>query len=401
MIPKPAFFILIILIAAIPMEAIESSCSIRQITDANHGDSSSPSIDGQMIAFSSTADLTGDNPGGATEIFIFDGEIISQLTTFGRSSERPDIHEGMVAFSSNALTALNPDGRHEIFLFDGETIRQLTTTTLGVGRPSLHSGSIAFISMDDITGENSGHKTEVFFFDGSSIVQITKSTKIGFTGTTSPSLFRGSIAFASNSDFTGENPDHSGEIFLVENNITKQVTVSPFGFNVRPQLDEGLIAFLSSLDLVGANADGGEQIFLAGSSGLRQITQLEPGPSIFDLSLDSGAIAFVSDADVTGKGLGLVLGVFFFDGREIIEVASFVNSGVRGLDLSEGSIAFSTTADLTGDNPERNFEIFLATCPLAQGPSLEQIPALDWLGRSLFLILLVSSALLMLYRGAR
>jgi len=146
------------------------SCSIGQITNTITGDGRSPSInaDGTRIAFVSDADLTGENPDGNREIFLFD----TTTATFTQITDTTEFRAGLplsfspsinadgtrIAFVSSAdLTGGNPDGNREIFLFDTTTttFTQITDTTPGRSfSPSINADGtrIAFHSSADLTG---------------------------------------------------------------------------------------------------------------------------------------------------------------------------------------------------------------------------------------------------------
>jgi hypothetical protein len=107
---------------------------LTQLTNSTGGGSSEPSInaDGTRIAFSSNNNLTGGNADGGLEIFLWThGSGLTQLTNFtGGDSTNPSINADgtKIAFLSTAdLTGGNPDGNSEIFL---ATLPALPATTL-------------------------------------------------------------------------------------------------------------------------------------------------------------------------------------------------------------------------------------------------------------------------------
>lgn len=348
--------------------------SIVQITDSTaeaypFPSSRFPSLDAGRIAFQSTADLTGDNPDGSSEIFLFDGSAIAQITdAVGGSSGNPSLSGGSIAFeSSSDLTGGNPDGSSEIFLFDGSAILQITDSASSESRnPSLAGGSVAFESSADLTGENPDHSSELFLFDGSSILQITHSDS-GTLGNLDPSLDQGSIAFSYRPD-----AHSSPEIHLFDGTSIVQVIDSVTG-SYHPSLDAGSIAFESSGDLTGENADRNREIFLYDGSAIVQITHTNPGrldhAESLGPSLDNGSIAFESTGDLTGGNGDRAEEIFLFDGlsiRQITDTSRAVTSSSPS--LHGESIAFTSAADLTGENPDANHEIFLY-----DGSSIRQI----------------------------
>lgn len=105
------------------------------------------SRDGSRLAFASRENLTGENADGNSEIFLFDGERLRQITDtsprdaaqrIGDGNFQPSIsHDGnLLAFASNRdLTGANPDANLEIFTYDSATrsATQITDTTGTIG----------------------------------------------------------------------------------------------------------------------------------------------------------------------------------------------------------------------------------------------------------------------------
>jgi Tol biopolymer transport system component len=218
--------------AACPPPA-DLGCSLTQVTSAIAGDIFRPAMNapGTHIVFRSTGSLTGENPG---EIFVFDTTTttFTQVTTgagpAGPPNLRPVINAAgtRIAFSARGnLTGANPDGNDEIFLFDTTTttFTQITITLSpanNINPVISDSGTrIAFISNADLTRANPDGNFEVFLFD------TTTSTFTQVTNTTGSAISSGSatisengtrIAFYSNGNLTGGNPDGNNEIFLFD-----------------------------------------------------------------------------------------------------------------------------------------------------------------------------------------
>jgi Tol biopolymer transport system component len=150
--PQPAW-------AAVTFTQITNTISSNPY-DFNYG----PSInaDGTRIAFTSNRDLTGDNPDGSLEIFLWtSGTGITQITssTGGGGNYGSINADGTrIAFTSESdLTGSNPDHNIEIFLWtsgtSGTGITQVTNTTGGgnVSPPINADGTrIAFDSTSDL-----------------------------------------------------------------------------------------------------------------------------------------------------------------------------------------------------------------------------------------------------------
>ncbi len=109
------FVLLSILLFSWQIASAQLVCTLTQITNTNVDFSSRPSInaDGTRIAFHSFADLTGGNPDGNTEIFLFDtnSNTFTQITnTTSGSNDLPSINVNgtRIAFRSLALQKIFP-----------------------------------------------------------------------------------------------------------------------------------------------------------------------------------------------------------------------------------------------------------------------------------------------------
>jgi Tol biopolymer transport system component len=286
------------------------------------------------LPFRSTNDLTGGNSDGSFEIYLFDATTImfTQLTaTTGNHTDEPTISADgtRIAFFSNQdLTGGNADGNFEIFLFDttSMTITQVTQTTGGDNLfHSINADGtrIAFDSFSDITGGNADLNTEIFLFDAS-MPTFTQMTATTGGGNFSPAMNADGtrIAFVSERNITGGNPDANFEIFLFDTNTMTftQVTHTSGGENLSPSLnaDGTRIAFRSDRDLTLSNPDGNFEIFL----------------------FDTQTQTFTQVTDTVGG-----------------------DNNAPALSADGARIAFSSNADVTGGNPDTNTEIFLADYP--------------------------------------
>lgn len=347
-----------------PISALaEPPCTLRQITSSTDGDSAGAQLDGGSIAFSSTADLTGENRDGSVELFLFDGSAITQITHSVKvhQGSEPSLDEGKIAFtSSDDLTGDNPDGNSEIFLWDGSSMVQITDSTDGPSfSPSLDGDSIAFSSWANLTGENPNSNMEIFLFDGSTISQVTHSK--GFLDQSYDASLDGeAIAFVSYADLTGENPGNNFHIFLFDGTTISQISGGEDATYLdafAPSLDDGSIAFYSN------------EIYLYNGTTVRAITRTAGG-ILEDPSLHGHSVAFVSDSDLTGQNPERNVEVFLAVGSTIVQVTKSSEAPAWSFapSLDGTSIAFESNADFTGENPDHNFEIFLATCPVLSPP---------------------------------
>src|SRR5207249_7659994 len=121
------------------------------------------SQDGSRIAFASKDDPLGTNTDGNSEIFLFDGAKLIQVTNTSPGSLANRVTNGnfqpsisddgrFIAFSSNRdLASQNADGNLEIFVYDASknTFSQLTNSSAVVGctdaKISGDGSSVAYI----------------------------------------------------------------------------------------------------------------------------------------------------------------------------------------------------------------------------------------------------------------
>src|SRR5262245_16375395 len=119
--------------------------TLAQLTaSSQHSFYPSINADGPRIGFQSRADLTGGNPDGSFELFLVDTTTgaLAQITASNEYSFNPSINADgtRIAFASAAdLTGDNPDGSEEIFLFDSPTgtFTQLTASSQHSSYPSI------------------------------------------------------------------------------------------------------------------------------------------------------------------------------------------------------------------------------------------------------------------------
>ncbi len=219
--------------------------------------------DGSRLAFATPADLTGSNGDGNFEIFVYEtpGNVLLQTTR----SDGGDIPLASGdRYPANFDASVNADGTR-----------------------------IAFLSNRDYSGENSDGGYEVFLYDHQvdRFIQITNTQGGDFISgppeardSVQPAILAPAIdgsgkriAFMSNYDFFGTNPDRNWEIYLWDaSSGTPQAlqvtfsTVNPNGrfggqTNFHPALsaDGSQVFFASSGNLTGENAAGHEEIFRA------------------------------------------------------------------------------------------------------------------------------------------
>ena len=216
--------------------------------------------DGSRLAFAAPADLTGSNGDGNFEIFVYEtpGNVLLQTTRSGggdipiaggdrypaNSDASVNADGTRIAFLSNRdYAGENADGGFEVFLYDHDIERffQLTNTQGGdllVGPPEARTlvrpailapaidgsgNQVAFMSNYDFFGTNPDRNWEIYLWDGTGIpraVQVTFSTdnpngRIGGPTNAHPAFTADGtqIFFRSSNDLSGENVAGHDEIF--------------------------------------------------------------------------------------------------------------------------------------------------------------------------------------------
>ena len=257
------------------------SGAFTRITDSPKA-SENPSINaaGDKIAFASGADINGVNIGGNSEIYIFDTEsgIYTRITdTSLGTSTQPSINAAgdKVAFTSNAhINGVNTGDNDEIYLFDtvSGTFTQITDSPVNPpygdsSRPSINAAGdrVAFTSRANINGVNPGLNREIYLFDAASGV-ITQITDEPSGESVAPTInAQGNIvAFSSDANINGGNPDGNAEIFVFDtaSGAITQVTSDPLGDARAPSMNAaGSLITYWSPDSENANIN--REIFMA------------------------------------------------------------------------------------------------------------------------------------------
>ncbi len=308
---------------------------LEQVTpwfeDGRGEDSGMPAADrhGTRIAFSSNGDFVGANTEHAWETYFYDrGEGFAQVTDTGYSlAGAPvlsDRGNRMAISARTDITGENPDGNNEIFLWDPRrSFRQVTVALVGLSEhPSISARGdvVVFQSFADLAGDNEMPTYQVFLLKGRRLRRIStdnessnvwvrmdrRGRRFAWVKALSPTVSQelrvaprviaawspatgeeivvslppaggyvdfpqvdGSgrrILFISNGDLTGDNPQRVEQLFLVDEpgRVITQVTHSTGGDMRGPGIsDDGLRGVVSCTgDLAGENPDGGEQLFL-------------------------------------------------------------------------------------------------------------------------------------------
>ena len=177
----------------------QTQSPLRRITNTTEeGININPSIsgDGRIVAFESTEDIAG--AGGTDHFRAIRANIAVDPPTFfqmgGTRAVAPAISQdgSRIAFASkDDPLGTNLDGNSEIFLFDGARLSQVTNTspgdianrvTNGNFQPSISDDGrfIAFSSNRDLAGQNADGNLEIFIYDAvaTTFTQLTNSSGI-------------------------------------------------------------------------------------------------------------------------------------------------------------------------------------------------------------------------------
>ncbi len=171
--------------------------TLRRITNTtDEGISINPSIsgDGRIIGFESTEDVAG--AGGPSHFRAIRGNISVDPATFFQVGATRAVAPALsqdgsrIAFASkDDPLGTNADGNSEIFLFNGSSLLQVTNTSPGDPANRVVNGNfqpsisddgrfIAFASNRNLTSQNSDGNLEIFVYDSAAatFAQLTNST---------------------------------------------------------------------------------------------------------------------------------------------------------------------------------------------------------------------------------
>lgn len=195
--PLAAFLALTVALCLLGLWRVQSQTGgLRRVTvTTEEGININPTLsgDGRRIAFESTEDLA--HAGGTDHFRAVRADISTDPVTFtqfaGTRAPAPGISQdgSRIAFATkDDPLGTNLDGNSEIFLYDGATLRQVTNTTPadastrtrdGNFQPSLSDDGrfIAFSSNRNLAGQNADGNLEIFIFDTSTstFTQLTNS----------------------------------------------------------------------------------------------------------------------------------------------------------------------------------------------------------------------------------
>ncbi len=355
------------------------------------------SQNGNVLAFVSSADLTGDNPNAVDQIFVAAAGGFERITAMtGGHVGNPALTSGgrFVTFeSAGDLTPGSPgnaDGNVEIFRWDRSTsnLVQVTGTTgcSNLNPTVSHNNEgrrIAFSTdcSDLAPGFNADGNREVVVWDANSgNVQFNETTGCS---SVEPAIARHNpgrfVTLRSDCDYSGGgNADGNDEVFQWnrQTNAYNQITASAGAFNqVASSSNNGrYVAFISDADYAGGNADGSLEVFRFDRNGGGSFLQLT------DESIPGLIVHTFADIENTGRYVALEridflafsLEVLYADASTATLTPVVLGSAALGgllpvMALQSGNpvVSFAAGTDLTGNNTDANDEIFQAGAAFA------------------------------------
>jgi uncharacterized repeat protein (TIGR01451 family) len=200
--PLAALLSLLLALCLLGLWSVRSQTgAFRRVTNtSDEGININPSLsgNGQRIAFESTEDLA--HAGGTDHFRAIRADLTSDPAPFvqmgAARAPAPGISQdgSIIAFAAKEdPLGTNRDGNSEIFLFNGSTLRQITNTTPndisrrtidGNFLPSLSDDGrfIAFSSNRNLASQNSDGNLEIFIFDTASNAFIQVTSTVGTVG---------------------------------------------------------------------------------------------------------------------------------------------------------------------------------------------------------------------------
>src|SRR3989442_8247127 len=383
----------------ISLKRVQTQSTLRRITNTTEeGININPSISGdcKIVAFESTEDIAG--AGGSEHFRAIRASVAVDPATFfqigGTRAVTPAISQdgSRIAFASkDDPLGTNADGNSEIFLFDGAKLIQVTNTSPcnlssrianGNFQPSISDDGrfIAFSSNRDLAGQNGDGNLEIFICDTltNSFTQLTNSSgivgfsdvKISGNGASVAYIRDGGIAPSSNRDLLEQPRVGLDLVSLLAANVPSLKLT--YG---RAISDDGTRVVYSA-----ETATNSSQVFLYdGCTGgvIKQVTSLGARATEVPLhptiSGDGARIAFATRRNVIGGNSDASVELYVFDiptaqFSKITNAPSSASADVVSSLNDDGSnVAFNFPRALSGavanSDSANNSEIYVTAVP--------------------------------------
>lgn len=357
---------------------------------------------GTTTAWQSNCDPIGSNTDGSFEVFRrVDGLAAVQLTAgSGCSSGRPSISADgkRVVFESNCNPlGTNADGNFEIFAWKPGAVVQLTNS-IGCDNlaPSLNGpGTVAAFesTCNELGLNNDGRGSEIYRVTLAGVLSRLTRDAVGNCSSTSASIDATGnlVAFDSDCDPLGTNPDAAIEVFTVTAaGEVRQRTSSPDDTcsSARPSMagDGNLIAFQSDCDFTGQNPERWDRIFTVDSQlAVKQVGKPATATACVAgeprMASSGRAVVFSSwcplaDGNADGSVEVFQSRVGAAQGSLLGVTAGSGCSSIAGTTNAEGTrVAFDSDCALTTANADRSVEVFRdAACSCGAPSSRKAVP---------------------------
>ena len=383
-------FLITVLLLTDAVFVPQSNPNLTRLTNTpEHAVNLNPSLsdDGRVVVFESSADLVRGGPSSSFHAFraSLDGPTFHDIGSTRAISPAHSSDGKIIVFASaEDLVGRNADRNSEIFMFDGAVVKQVTETEADSNVSRLSDGNfqpsvtgdgrtIAFSSNRDLRGQNSDRSLEIYLYDilGQSYLQLTNGTdhaagspKISADG--SRVYYKRTIS---------DRPEVS-DLILIE---TKTATSRVLASEIRDlTLTEGRAISNDGMRVVYSAevAPNQSQVFLfdGRESAIRQLTQLpsrtvdvELQPTI---SGDGKRVAFATRRRVVNASDGGVeLYLLDLPTGQIQQITNAPSAAtaevVSSLNFDGSVVAFNFPRLLSGpvieDDFRNNSEIYLAS----------------------------------------
>jgi len=267
---------------ALLADLTDESVAFRQVA-ASRAPAPAMSQDGSRLAFASRENLMGENADGNSEIFLYTGAQLQQLTRTSPRDEAERINDGnfqpsisddgqFIAFASNRdLTGANSDANREIFIYDSfaRAFTQISDTQGIAGasdaKISGDATRVAFIS--DRTDGASANARVLMLYE-----RATNSTRLIESDADNLALTYGR-AISDDGErvvYAARTAINTTQVFLFDgrNNIRRQITAlgsRAADVPLHPSIsgDGSRITFATRRNVSGLGAtDGGAELYL-------------------------------------------------------------------------------------------------------------------------------------------
>jgi uncharacterized protein (TIGR03437 family) len=369
----------------------QSNANLTRLTNTpEHTVNLNPAIsnDGRVVVFESSADLVRGGESSSFHAFRADLDARAFLDIGNTRAVSPALsNDGkIVVFASTEdLVGQNTDRNSEIFLFDGHSLTQLTQSKPGSNASRLSDGNfqpsitgdgrtIAFSSNRNFSEQNSDLSLEIFVYDtlDQRYLQLTNGTIQHAAGSPKISVDGARVYYKRTAV---ERPD-VGDIVLVEMQAaTSRVVASDVS---ELSLTEGRAISNDGMRLVYSAdvAPNQSQVFLfdARENSIRQLTQLPARSVDVDLqpaiSGDGKRVAFATRRRVvSASDGGAELYLLDLPTGQVQQItnapAAATAEVVSSLNLDGTLVAFNfprlLSGTVSGDDFRNNSEIYLAS----------------------------------------